>query len=278
MTMPIESRIQQLIQQSKALTVGVAAHRLSDDDEILINADQSFHAASTIKLCIMMEVFRQRRQGRFSLDDPVVIKNEFASIADGSRYSLQAEDDSEQGLYDCIGRTLQRRELVYRMITESSNLATNLLIEELRPEEINEFMRELGADGLITLRGVEDKAAYRLGMNNTATARSLAQALLKLARNEVVSTEDSREMVRILCEQKFNEMIPAGLPPGTRVAHKTGSTGDYFHDAGIVYAPDGQTFVLAILTKGYPEEDEAAAHAFAASIANAIYDHWHPAA
>jgi beta-lactamase class A len=276
MTRAITDRLQQLIRQSRASEVAIAAHRRGSCAEILINADQSFHPASTIKLCIMIETFRQARQGKLSLDDPIVIKNKFSSIVDGSPYSLEVEDDSETQLYQCIGRSFPRWELVRRMITVSSNLATNLLIEDLEPQQINQFMKELGADGLVTRRGVEDKAAFRLGLNNAATARSLMNALRRLAKREVVSPEDSDEMIQILSEQEFNEMIPALLPPDARVAHKTGSTGDYFHDAGIVYATGGEPFVLAILTKGYSEDDEPAAHAFIASLAKAIYDYWNP--
>jgi beta-lactamase class A len=276
MTRAIIDRLQQLIRQSRASEVAIAAHRRGSEAEILINADQPFHPASTIKLCIMMETFRQARRGSLSLDDPIVVENQFSSIADGSRYSLEVEDDSEADLYRRIGQSFPRRELVRRMITVSSNLATNLLIEDLEPDQINEFMKELGAEGLVTRRGVEDKAAFRLGLNNSATARSLMNSLRKLAKREVVSPEDSDEMIHILSEQEFNEMIPALLPPDVLVAHKTGSTGDYFHDAGIVYPSDGEPFVLAILTKGYPEDEEAAAYAFIASLSKAICDYWNP--
>ena len=171
---------------------------------------------------------------------------------------------------------MPRRELVRRMITVSSNLATNLLIEQATPAQITRFMKELGAAELNVLRGVEDKQAYRLGLNNSATARSLMKVLVRLARYEVVSRADSEEMIRILSKQEFNEMIPAQLPAGVRVAHKTGWIADHHHDAGIVYPPHAGPFVLTILTRGYPESDEAAAHAFVASLARVIYDYWNP--
>ena len=113
------------------MEVGLAAHNLATGEEILIQPDQSFHPASTIKVCVMMEAFRQARQGLFSLDDPMLVKNEFASIADGSKYSLSVEDDSETDLYQRIGESFSIRELIFRMITVSSNLATNLLIERV---------------------------------------------------------------------------------------------------------------------------------------------------
>lgn len=272
----LPGQLHHLIQQSRASFVGIAAHRLADGSEVLIEADRLFHPASTIKLCIMMEIFHQRQLGALSLDQPIAIKNQFSSIVDGSAYSLDVEDDSEKELYGCIGRSFPVRELVRRMITASSNLATNILIEYARPGAVSQFMRDLGAGDLVVLRGVEDKQAYRAGLNNSATAHGLMNALLRLANHEVVSPGDSDEMIQILSKQQFNEMIPAQLPAAAVVAHKTGSTGDYFHDAGIVYLPGGEPFVLSILTRGYPETEEKAAHAFVASLARTIYDYWSP--
>jgi len=267
----VSGAISELIRQS-GVEVGLAVHQVGTGKEILIQPDQSFHPASTIKVCVMMETFHQARQGLFSLDDPMLIKNEFISIADGSPYSLSAEDDSEKDLYQHIGETLSIRELIFRMITVSSNLATNLLIERVTPERTTQFMQELGTNDVIVRRGVEDNKAFRLGLNNVATARGLMQILLKLAKREVVSRRDSDEMIRNLLQQKFNEMIPAQLPADVRVAHKTGWTGKYYHDAGIVYPPNGTPFVLVILTRGSKTETEA--HALVASLAKIVYDHW----
>jgi beta-lactamase class A len=133
-------------------------------------------------------------------------------------------------------------------------------------------MRELGAQGLIVRRGVEDNTAFHLGLNNSATARSFMQILLKLAKREIISPDDSDEMIGILSQQKFNEMIPAQLPANTRVAHKTGWTGEYYHDVGIVYPSNGYPFILAILTKGFTKEENA--HPFIGSLAKLIYKHW----
>ncbi len=268
-------QLEGIIAKSRA-AVALAARRSSDGEMILLRADQRFHPASTVKVCIMMEAYRQARAGEMSLDDLVVIRNEFPSLVDGSPYSLLVEDDSEKELYDCIGRRFTKRELIRRMIAVSSNLASNLLLEELGATRVTAFMRTLGAQDLIVLRGFEDKFAYRRGLNNVATARGFMQALTKLANREVVSPADSGEMIEILFQQQFNEMIPARLPAGVRVAHKTGWAADYHHDVGIVYPPRGEPFALCILTKGYAEEEDPAAHALVADLAKAIYDYWHP--
>ncbi len=269
-TYPLIEFLGKVTQQSGA-EIGLAAHQLGSGREILIHPDLSFHPASTFKLCVMMEIFHQARRGLFSLDDEMLVKNEFASIADGSPYSLLAEDDSETDLYQHIGRLLPIRELVRRMITVSSNLATNILIERVTPARTTEFMRQLGADGLTVRRGVEDDKAFRLGMNNSATARGFMQILIKLAKGKVVSLKDSDVMIEILSEQKFNQMIPAQLSTDVRVAHKTGWTGTYHHDVGIVYPSKGNAFALAIMTNGFEKEE---AHSFVASLARKVYDEW----
>jgi beta-lactamase class A len=263
-----------LIAASAAAQVGVAAHRLATGDEILIEADVPFYAASTMKVCLMMEVFHQARQGVLSLDEPLQVINVFPSLADGSLYSLDPADDSEKALYDSVGASFPVRELVLRMITLSSNLATNLLVARVSARRTTDFMRALGATDLHVLRGVEDKSAYRLGLNNSATARGFMQILTKLAKREVVSPEDSDEMIAILARQQLNEMIPAQLPSGTRVAHKTGWMAEHFHDVGIVFPEESSAFSLAILTRGYAENDADRAHAFVASLARTVYDAW----
>jgi beta-lactamase class A len=252
--------------------VGIAAHNLGTGKEILIQPDKSFHPASTIKICVMMEAFHQARQGLFSLDDPILIKNEFSSLADGSPYSLSVADDSEKALYEHIGEPLSIRELIFRMITVSSNLATNLLIERITAERTTQFMQELGTNDVIVRRGVEDNKAFQLGLNNSATARGLMQILLKLAKRQVVLPQDSDEMIETLLQQKFNQMIPAQLPAKFRVAHKTGWTGKYYHDVGIIYPPDGNAMVLAIMTNGFEEDEDA--HSFVSSLAKMICDEW----
>ena len=262
----LEKRIQELIRESGAETVGVAYQDLATGREILINADESFHAASTMKVAVMMEVFRQDRNGKLSLDDYVPIKNQFRSIADGSLYSISAEDDSEQTLYNRVGKTETVRELMRMMIEVSSNLATNLLIERVTAPSVMEFMRKIGANNIKVLRGVEDDKAYELGMNNTTTARDLMIILRYIARRQAIG---SNEMIKILLDQKFNDGIPAGLPKEAKVAHKTGSITKINHDAAIVYPPNRKPYVLVVLTRGI--EDEKRANKLIADISRILY-------
>ena len=217
----------------------------------------------------MMETFHQADAGEFSLDDPLLVKNEFHSLAGGSLFALSPEDDSETDLYAHIGDRLPLRDLVQRMIIYSSNLATNLLVEKVRAARVTRFMQELGTKDLVIIRGPEDNKAYALGMNNSATARSLMQVLARLATRSIVSPAASDEMIAILRQQHFNEGIPAKLPAGVSVAHKTGWSKMLYHDAAIVYPPGRDPYVLVIMTSGLPEKDEAPE--FVAELSHVIF-------
>ena len=250
------AQIQERIQKSGA-DVGVAFRALDGKTEWYFRADEPFHAASTMKIPVMIELFHQVREGKLKLDDALPIKNEFHSLVDGSVYTLNAADDSEGDLYKSVGQTRTFRQLCELMITVSSNLATNLLIEKLGVDNIRATVHSLHADGMNVLRGVEDNKAYEKGLNNTTTARGLQQLLEALARGEAVDEDASRQMIEILERQKFNEGIPAGVPPGTRVAHKTGEITKIHHDAAIVFAP--RPFVLVILVRGIADTKVSAA-------------------
>jgi beta-lactamase class A len=250
------AKIQERIQKSGA-DVGVAFRTLDGKSEWFFHADDAFHAASTMKVPVLIELFHQVREGKLKLDDPLLIKNEFHSLVDGSIYTLDAADDSEAELYKAAGQTRTLRQLSELMITVSSNFATNLLIEKLGVDNIRATVHSLHADGMNVLRGVEDGKAFEKGMNNTTTARGLLVLLEAIAEGKAVDPESSREMIEILERQKFNEGIPAGLPPGTRVAHKTGEITKIHHDAAIVFAP--RPFVLVILVRGIAETKVSAA-------------------
>jgi beta-lactamase class A len=253
--------------QKSGADVGVAFRALDGKAEWFSRADDVFHAASTMKVPVMIELFHQAKQGKLKLDDSLTVKNEFHSLADGSIYTLDPADDSEADLYKAVGQTRTLGQLCELMITVSSNFATNLLVEKVGVDNIRATVHALHADGMNVLRGVEDNKAYEKGMNNTTTARGLLILLEAIAKGEAVDTDSSRQMVEILARQKFNEAIPAGLPPGTRVAHKTGELAKIHHDAAIVYGP--RPFVLVILVRGMAESKDSGA--LMADIARRIY-------
>jgi beta-lactamase class A len=247
----------------------VAFKDLSGGDSIFINAHESFHAASTMKTPLMIEIYRQVADGKFSLADSLLIKNEFRSIVDSSHYSLDPKDDSELELYKQEGKKMSINDLVYRMITRSSNFATNLLIALVGANEVSRTMATYGAGELKVLRGVEDDKAYQKGMNNTVTAFGLLKIYEKMAMHALVNDSSSGAMIRILEDQQFNEIIPARLPPSVKVAHKTGWFKSVNHDSGIIFLPDGRKYVLVLLSKNV-EKDEDAVKALA-EISGMVY-------
>ena len=259
-------QIQKRIVDSHA-EVAVAFRTLDGKSEYFLHADDPFHAASTMKIPVMIELFHQVKEGKLRFADPLVIRNEFHSIADGSVYKLDPADDSEADLYKAEGQTRTLRQLCDLMITVSSNLATNLMIEKLGVENIRAVVHSLDADGMRVLRGVEDNKAFDKGLNNTTTARALLRLLTAIAQGKAVDADSSRRMVEILEEQKFNQGIPSGLPTGTRVAHKTGDITKIHHDAAIVYAP--KPFVLVTLVLGL--EDEKQNYALMGDLARIVY-------
>lgn len=258
--------IQTLIDQAGA-DASVAFRTLDGTAELLFRPDVEFHAASTMKVPVLIELFKQARASRIKLDDTLAVVNRFHSIVDGSVYELSVGDDSDAEVYKKAGATLSYRDLAEAMITVSSNFATNLLIERLGAKNIQATTNAMGAPGMHVLRGVEDDKAFQKGLNNTTTSRALLTLMERIAKGQAVDAAASEEMIAILKRQKFNDRIPAGLPPGTPVAHKTGEITRIQHDAAIVYA--GRPFVLVVLVRGL--EDAKAGSRLAADITRVLY-------
>src|SRR6266581_3832967 len=235
----LAARIATRIAQTPNQGVGVYYRRLDRPDSLLVDAGHRFHAASTMKVPVMIQVFRDADAGTLRLSDSLTVVNEFHSIVDGSPYQLDKADDSDSSLYLRVGQTAPVRDLLELMITVSSNLATDILIERVGAARANATAHALGADSILVLRGVEDGKAYRAGRNNTTTARDLGVLLAAVAQNRAASPAACAEMLAILARQHFKEGIPAGVPPDATVYHKTGWIGQVvYHDAAIVQRAD----------------------------------------
>ncbi|WP_043402200.1 serine hydrolase [Archangium violaceum] len=271
-TDPLRASLQERIAQVKGATVAVAYRHLGNSKESLyLEADRSFHAASTMKVPVMIEFFRQVDADKLSVSQELTLANQFASIVDGSPYALDAKDDEDASLYERLGKPVPARELVERMITRSSNLATNTVIALVDAKRVTKMLRSLGARQMTVLRGVEDGKAYQKGLNNTATARDLATLMTAIEQGKAASPASTQAMRSILLAQELNLEIPAGLPPGTPVAHKTGQISGVLHDAAIVY-PSGKTpYVLVVLTSGIP--DEKVARSLIADLSRQVFAH-----
>ena len=225
-------------------------------EEILINGTTRFHAASMMKVPVMIELYRQVDRRRLRLDDALIVTNRFHSVVDGSVYELAATEDSDGATYKAIGHPMSLRALCEAMITISSNLAADNLIEKLGAKNVQATVNRLGASGMQVLRGVEDQKAFDKGRNNTTDAVGLLRLLQALGRGDAVNRQASAEMVAILKRQKLNDAIPSGLAPGTMVAHKTGNITGIHHDAGIVYGT--RPYVLVVLVRGINDQKVSA--------------------
>ena len=266
----LEIKVIELLESQNG-TFAIAFKNLEDGNEILINEDEIFHAASTMKTPVMIEVYRKKMIGEISLDDSIFVKNEFESIVDKSTFQLSEFDDSDKNTYDKIGRYISLRELVFDMITISSNFATNLVIKYIGAENINNTMSDIGAKNINVLRGVEDIKAFEKGLNNTTSARDLLVIYEKLASGKVLNRDLSNEMVEILKNQKYDDIIPKYLPKEIEVAHKDGWINGVRHDSGIVFLENGVSYVLILLSKNLDNELEGAD--MLAKVSLEIYNH-----
>ena len=251
----LRERVMTIVANSGA-EVAVAFRTLDGRTELLLDPDKVFHAASTMKVPVMIELFRQAQAGQLSLDDPLPIRNEFHSIVDGSVYQLDVGDDSDAIVYNAVGKSLSLRALCEAMITVSSNFATNLLIERLGVENIRQTVTRLGADGMQVLRGVEDDKAFQKGLNNTTTARGLLILMEKIANGQAVDKTADAEMAVNSRAAAFQQRDPRRTPEGTVVAHKTGNITKIHHDAAVVFGP--RPYVLVVLVRGLADEGHSA--------------------
>lgn len=233
--------------------LGIAFYDAETTVQWSYNADDWFHAASTMKLAVLLGVFRQIDRGELALDAPLHVRNRFTSIVNQEPFMLDLGRDADPDVYGHLGKTLTVRELAYWMITKSSNLGTNLLVDVVGIRTIQLALDELEIDGIKVLRGVEDQRAFEAGLNNEVTAHGLLKLLRLIAEGKAYSQKACDEMLEILLDQQYRSGIPAGLPKGARIAHKTGNISTVHHDAGIVYLEGRRPYVLVILTE-FPAE------------------------
>lgn len=266
----LTSKIKNQVSEIKG-DVAVAFLDLEDEtNSVFLNVDEKFHAASTMKIPVMIELFKQQSEGKINLNDSILLKNEFKSIVDGSLYTMDIGEDSDDVIYSKINTKQKLSDLMYNMVTLSSNLATNILIEIVDAKKTTQTMASLGANNMKVLRGVEDIKAYKLGLSNSTTAKDLLIIMKALAKEKASLKEDCNRMIAILKEQKWNDMIPKYLPKNLEIAHKTGSITGVHHDAAIVYLPNGKKYVLVLLSKNLKDFDKGTDQL--AKISKSIYD------
>ena len=264
----LTEQVERLTAESKARATAVSVHDLESGLRFSLRGDRWFHAASTIKVAVLLALFRAVDEGRVRLDDSLHVRNRFFSAANGYPFQLNRDSDAMPELYQAIGQRAKISALAEGMISASSNLATNLLLDFVGVAYARNVLRDAQVEGVELRRGVEDHAAHEKGINNEATADGL-MTLLSALRGNFLSSESKEQAIRILLEQRFNSMIPAGLPPHAAVAHKTGEISTACHDMGIVYLPEREPYIAVILTE-FDSEKEWRRETVAA-ISEAIY-------
>lgn len=267
----LRSTIRDIANEAGAKAVAVAVVDFEHRTSWRLNSERWFHAASTIKVPVLLGVFDAIERGRFEPFSRVHVRNRFVSVHDGSVYRVESGRDANSEVHAAIGKMMMIRELAEHMIVTSSNLATNLLVDLIGVEEIQATLQRLHLHGIELRRGVEDEAAWAAGINNRITADGLCLALRLIEERRAISEEASSAMLEILHNQRFRGGIPAGLPDDARVANKTGEMSTVAHDAGVVYLQDREPYVVVILTEWDPETDQR--RATIAQISRAVYDY-----
>ncbi len=271
-TNSLRGQITQIAAEAETRAVAVACFDLRHKTAWSLHGERWFHAASTIKVPVLLGVFAAIEKGQLTEFSRIHIRNRFQSITDGTPFHVDMARDSTPDVYGAIGKTMQVRELARHMIVTSSNLATNLLVDIVGIEAIKHTIRALHLDhGIDFQRGVEDNLAWEQGINNRVTANGLLEALRMIAEERAISENAARHMLDILHGQEFRRGIPAGLPGDARVAHKTGEISTVAHDAGIVYLPDREPYVVVILTEW--DANGGTRQETIARISRTVYEH-----
>lgn len=238
-------------------TVSVWAGPLAGPAVFAHHADEQHYAASTMKLALTIAAFRQAEAGEVDLDATVRVHDDFASAVGGGRFRMDREEDSDDEPWRRMGEQVALRWLCYRSIVRSSNLATNLVLEAVGIDPVAATLAAAGSTNSVVARGIEDTAARDAGLQNIVTAEDLAGQLQALAAGKLCSGESTREILDVLAAQQINDAIPAGLPAGTKVAHKTGWVEGISHDAAIVYPADCSPYILVVCTTSSLDEQGA---------------------
>lgn len=274
-------RVARIAEEAGAQRVACAWYDYDTGREWDLHGDDWFHAASTIKVPILLGVFGAAHRGELVLDSRVHVRNRFYSVADGKPFRVESGRDANSEVHRQLGRTMKVNDLAYHMIVTSSNLATNLLVDLLGIDEIRRGVRELGVTGVDLRRGVEDERAWEAGHNNRVTAKGLISVLRPIEEGTAFRSDDDREallgvelsarMLEILHDQEFRSGIPAGVPGDARVANKTGEISTVAHDAAIVYLPERKPYCITVLTQWEP--GASGRSDTIARISRAVYEH-----
>ncbi|MBI3323322.1 MAG: serine hydrolase [Candidatus Omnitrophica bacterium] len=206
----------------------VAAHR----------EEKPFPAASVVKVPILVACLQRAEEGELDLSEVVTLKGR--DKADGSGVLKEMPN----------GARVSVGELVELMVTQSDNTAANLLISRIGMEPLNRSFLEMGLGATRLSRRMMDFSQRKKGVENWTTAKDVSLVFRRIYRGERMSPGVSRRCLELLEQQKVNDRIPALLPAGTVVAHKTGLEKGVCHDSGIVFTENGAVLVCVLTRNG----------------------------
>jgi len=215
--------------------MGVAIKDLTTGEEISFNAQLTFPTGSSIKIPVLIELYKQAAAGKYQLTDQRWVEGKDRTGGSGVLNLFGAHTSS-----------LSLRDLAVLMIVLSDNTATNMLIEQTGMANVNATLDELGLRDMRLRRKMIDTAASARGDENTATPLAAIGLLEKLHRGEVVSQQLSQDVLQVLKLRK-NSAIPRLLPGNVEIANKPGGIEGAACDWGIVYVP-GRPYAIALMT------------------------------
>ena len=255
----LEARIEEIAREVGGEGLAVSLYDYETGLQWSQRGDRWFHSASTIKVAVLLALFGAIDAGRFTLDSRLHVRNRFLSLVDRTPFRVAAGRDADKEVHAAIGRTMRIGDLARHMIVTSSNLATNLLVDLIKVDQAQQMLARHGIRGVDLARGVEDDKAFDANFNNRVTANGLVALFRVIHERSGVLQESAREMLDILFQQEFRSGIPAGIPTdvraASRIANKTGEISAAAHDAGIVFLPGREPYVLAVLTEPEPNSD-----------------------
>ena len=226
---------------------------------VTVDADHVHYSASTMKLPVAIALMRAVETAALDLDQPVAVHDEFASAVAGERFGVRREEDDAPATWDHLGSTASLRWLAEQMITLSSNLATNLVLELVGVAAADQALADAVGAGRASVirRGIDDRPGQRAGISNVMTATDFAAVLVAVGNDTAASAGSCAVLRDLLAANEWNDQIPAGLPDGVRVEHKNGWDTGIRHDGGIVRPDDAPPFVLSVFTTSELGDDEA---------------------
>jgi beta-lactamase class A len=240
-------------------TVSVLCGRPGAPPVISRLADATHYAASTMKVGVMAAAYRLADAGRLDLDAEVPVHAEFESRSGTGTFRNDRDYDNDPQPWERLGGTISLRWLIRRMIVKSSNLATNLVLEQVWSRDSDALAavwQDAGAKASVTARGIEDYAAQEVGRTNLVTAADLASLLAAIRGHRLADPASCKEMIAVLLAQEVDEDIVQGLPPGTRVAHKNGWVEGIRHSAALILPDDAPEFILVTCVSAPLREDD----------------------